>query len=288
MLCALLVRRSPDLSLPIDMLVWALLAASTGLTLARQWRAGALLLVLCLLAALLMGRLSPLALSLVVMGLALAGNLHRLPVSCRPAARGLVLLWALALMLHQLPGFENLKMLDKVQAGPASVPFSLYLNLDKPLALFGLLLAWRDLLGPGGLIRWRPLLLLTLPLAGLLLTAWGVGALKPEVGLPSWWWLFALNNLLLTCVSEEALFRGCLQQRLSERFTPLTGLLIASGLFGMAHLAGGPLLVGFAALAGLCYGLAFHWSGRLSIAIAVHFLFNFAHLALFTYPLASR
>jgi uncharacterized protein len=56
----------------------------------------------------------------------------------------------------------------------------------------------------------------------------------------------------------------------------------------MAHLAGGPLLVGFATLAGLCYGLAFHWSGRLSIAIAVHFLFNFAHLALFTYPLASR
>ncbi|MGK4475162.1 CPBP family intramembrane glutamic endopeptidase [Aeromonas molluscorum] len=288
MLCALLLRWNPDLSLPTDILIWALLAGSTGLALARQWRAGALLLVLCLLAALLMERLTPFALSLVAGGLALACGLHRLPEPYRPAARALVLIWALSLMLHQIPGFDNLKVLDKVLTGPASQPFTLYLNLDKPLALFGLLLAWRDLLGSGGKIRWRPLLLLTLPLAGLLLAAWGLGALKPEVGLPNWWWLFALNNLLLTCASEEALFRGCLQQRLSERFTPLTGLLVASGLFGVAHLAGGPLLVGFAALAGVCYGLAFNLSGRLSVAIAIHFLFNFAHLALFTYPLASR
>ena len=44
----------------------------------------------------------------------------------------------------------------------------------------------------------------------------------------------------------------------------------------------------FAALAGACYGLAFQLSGRLSVAILLHFLFNFAHLALFTYPLASH
>ncbi|MNF14531.1 CAAX amino terminal protease self- immunity [compost metagenome] len=66
------------------------------------------------------------------------------------------------------------------------------------------------------------------------------------------------------------------------------GILVASLLFGAAHLAGGPLLMLFAALAGVCYGLAFQWSGRLSVAILLHFLFNFAHLAFFTYPLASR
>ena len=56
----------------------------------------------------------------------------------------------------------------------------------------------------------------------------------------------------------------------------------------LARLGGpGPLLVLLAALAGACYGLAFLLSGRLSVAILLHFLFNFAHLALFTYPLAS-
>ncbi|MGL4775927.1 MAG: CPBP family glutamic-type intramembrane protease, partial [Aeromonas veronii] len=48
------------------------------------------------------------------------------------------------------------------------------------------------------------------------------------------------------------------------------------------------LLALFATLAGCCYGLAFQLSGRLSVAILIHFAFNFAHLALFTYPLAHR
>ena len=125
-------------------------------------------------------------------------------------------------------------------------------------------------------------------LAALLITAWLLGALKPEVGLPHWWWLFAFNNLLFTCVAEEALFRDLIQQGVASRSKPWLGLLVASLLFGAAHLAGGPLLVLLAALAGACYGLAFLLSGRLSVAIAIHFLFNFAHLALFTYPLASR
>ncbi|MGL6500415.1 hypothetical protein ACSZOJ_19370 [Aeromonas dhakensis] len=69
-------------------------------------------------------------------------------------------------MLHLIPGFTNLKVLDQVQAGPASVPFNMYLNLDKPLVFFGLLLAWPALLGPGAPFsgagwrccwcRWRP------------------------------------------------------------------------------------------------------------------------------------
>ncbi|MGE6261878.1 CPBP family intramembrane glutamic endopeptidase [Aeromonas media] len=271
-----------------DTLIWLALGLAVLLCLARQQRSGLILLGIALLTALWLERLSPVAALVSLAGLLLAWRTPTLPQPWRGVALTLVLLWALALTLHLVPGFDNLKVLDRVQASPASVPFTLYLNLDKPLIFFGLLLAWPALLGPDGAIRWRPLALLILPLAALLITAWHLGALKPEVGLPHWWWLFALNNLLFTCVAEEALFRGLIQQGVASRSKPWLGLLVASLLFGAAHLAGGPLLMLFAALAGACYGLAFLLSGRLSVAIAIHFLFNFAHLALFTYPLASR
>ncbi|WP_394294870.1 CPBP family intramembrane glutamic endopeptidase [Aeromonas rivipollensis] len=271
-----------------DTLIWLALGLAVLLCLARQQRSGLILLGVALLTALWLERLSPVAALVSLAGLLLAWRTPGLPQPWRGVALTLVLLWAMALTLHLVPGFDNLKVLDRVQAGPASVPFTLYLNLDKPLIFFGLLLAWPALLGPGGTMRWRPLALLILPLAALLITAWQLGALKPDVGLPHWWWLFAFNNLVFTCVAEEALFRGLIQQGVASRSKPWLGLLVASLLFGTAHLAGGPLLVLFAALAGVCYGLAFQLSGRLSVAILLHFLFNFAHLALFTYPLASR
>ena len=271
-----------------DTLIWLALGLAVLLCLARQQRSGLILLGIALLTALWLERLGPVAALVSLAGLLLAWRTPTLPQPWRGVALTLVLLWALALTLHLVPGFANLKVLDRVQAGPASVPFTLYLNLDKPLIFFGLLLAWPALLGPGGTMRWRPLALLILPLAALLITAWQLGALKPDVGLPHWWWLFAFNNLVFTCVAEEALFRGLIQQGVASRSKLWLGLLVASLLFGAAHLAGGPLLVLFAALAGACYGLAFQLSGRLSVAILLHFLFNFAHLALFTYPLASR
>lgn len=269
-----------------DSLIWGGLALAVLLALFRQRLPAFALLALSLLLALWLGRITPPALLITTAGLLLAWLTPQLPLRWAVVARVVLIIWSVALTLHLIPGFSNLKVLDQVQAGPGSVPFNMYLNLDKPLLFFGLLLAWPTLLGSGGAIRWRPLALLLLPLAALLLIAWQLGALRPEVGLPHWWWLFALNNLLFTCVAEEALFRGAIQQELAKRYHTAVAIAVAAILFGAGHLAGGPLLALFATLAGGCYGLAFQLSGRLSVAILIHFAFNFAHLALFTYPLA--
>ncbi|TXZ05849.1 CPBP family intramembrane metalloprotease [Vibrio mimicus] len=206
----------------------------------------------------------------------------------RTAAWVALLLWCLTLFLHWLPGFSNLQVLDKVIASPHSTPFSLYLNLDKPLVFFALLLAYPTLLGNQQSPKWGATLVTLIPLFALLPIAVWLGALAFEWSLPEWWWVFAINNLLFTCVAEEALFRGLIQQQAQKKFGTVAGLLIASALFGMAHVAGGSILMIFAALAGLGYGLVFHFTGRLWASVGVHFLFNFAHLLFFTYPALAR
>ena len=158
-----------------DALIWAALALAVLLCLARQrtrpYPAGHRPARCLPLAASASGPLISLA------GLLLAWQTPSLPPPWRPMALALVLLGAVALTLHLVPGFSNpQKVLDQVRAGPASVPFNMYLNIDKPLIFFGLLLAWPALLGPGGPLRWRPLALLLLPLSALLITAWQLGA----------------------------------------------------------------------------------------------------------------
>ena len=210
---------------------------------------------------------------------------HLAPRYAVPSAI-LVIVCCLALFTHHVPGFHNLLVLDKVVTGPHSRPFTMYLNLDKPLALFILLLAYPKLLGQHAAPNLRAIALTALSLFCLLPIAVWLGALKYEFSLPTWWWLFAINNLLFTCVAEEALFRGYLQQQLCSKLGLVAGIGIASILFGLAHFAGGPLFVVFAALAGLGYGLIFYWSQRLWAATLAHFAFNFLHLVFFTYPIA--
>lgn len=245
------------------------------------------LLLITLLSALVSGQLTWLALVYSAVGLGCAFVLPRFNRDMKKLAWVFLLLWCTALLLHSVPGFNNILVLDKVHTGPGSLPFTLYLNLDKPLVFFALWLAHFGLLGDHHQ-RIRPLTWLILPgLLALLPIAWAVGAIQPEWSVPNWLWLFVLNNLIITCVVEEALFRGLLQQWLVKIFGAAGGIILASALFGLTHLAGGMMLVVFAALAGLGYGLAYYLSQRLWVAIGFHCLFNLTHLVLFTYPAAA-
>lgn len=203
------------------------------------------------------------------------------------AGHAAFIFWAIALAAHLIPGFHNIPVLEEVQSGPDSTPYTLYLNFDKPLLLFALILAWPQVMG--GAARIRPALLgsAVLLAAVLLPLAAAAHAIKWEPALPTWLLLFVLANLLQTCLVEEAFFRGYLQRLLIENLGPVRGIGLASLLFGLAHFPGGLALIAFASLLGLACGLAMHASNRLSPAIWLHFGFNLAHLLLFTYPAAA-
>jgi hypothetical protein len=271
--------------LDISMWIWLPLSLAIVFALAHQTKPSFALLGISLIGGLIEQRLNIIGLVALIVGLFIAYKTPSLERKWQIGAYLFIFLWCVALFLHLIPGFTNAKVLDAVITGPQSIPFTMYLNLDKPFIFFGLLLAYPAMLGNKASFNKKALLLTAIPLFSLLPIAWGLGALQPELTIPHWWWLFALNNLLLTCVAEEAFFRGFVQQSLSKRFGWIAGVAVASLLFGLAHIGGGLPLVAFATLAGVGYGLAYHYSSRLWVAVLFHFLFNFAHLLFFTYPM---
>ncbi|ERT12230.1 CAAX amino protease [Photorhabdus temperata J3] len=199
----------------------------------------------------------------------------------------LLLAFGIALFLHLIPGFHNLKYLDKVQVGPHNASFSMYFNFDKALIPFLLLCCMPGLFTTKPLAKVRPYawIILTVAIPVLLGIATALGGLAIELHMPQWLPMFILTNIFFVSLAEEALFRGYIQQRLSQWTNPYVALIITALIFGGAHFAGGLLLMIFATLAGLIYGLAWMWSGRLWVAVGFHFVLNLVHLLFFTYPI---
>ncbi|KAB5495873.1 CPBP family intramembrane metalloprotease [Serratia sp. RJAL6] len=260
--------------LPFNRLIaWVILAASAGMGLYH-------------------GVLTPLSLGCLLAIVALAGLRHyfRAQRNLAIALEGLVIAGCVALFLHLVPGIHNQLMIDGEKAGPLSAPFTMYYNFDKAMVPFLLFACLPTLFsaerggngGNGGKAGWIALLL---AVPALLLLAVALGGLKIELHAPAWILPFVMANLFFVCMAEEALFRGYLQQRLSQWLGAWPALIVAALVFGAAHLAGGMLMVIFATLAGVIYGLAWMWSGRLWVPILFHFGLNLTHLLFFTYPL---
>lgn len=217
---------------------------------------------------------------------------QKLPLG-RFLGHGLFIVLALALALHWLPGFHNGRVIDPQRFTVDAVPFSMYLNLDKPLIGFWLLLACPWIVGrrPWRLSLYATCLALifsaAFALGGALLL--GVIGWAPKWPEQAWIWLF--NNLLLVTLVEEALFRGYIQGGLSRCLQHLPygenlALLLASLLFGLAHAGAGWHWVLLATLAGIGYGLAYRF-GRLAAAVFTHLGLNLLHFGLFTYPMLA-
>lgn len=83
---------------------------------------------------------------------------------------------------------------------------------------------------------------------------------------PLWWILLIISPLAGIC--EEVLFRGFIQKGLRTRLGPWAALVIASMMFGFAHLS--PARMGTTFLLGLWMGYIYQITGSLWFSIATH------------------
>jgi membrane protease YdiL (CAAX protease family) len=208
----------------------------------------------------------------------------------RTAANVATLTLAAGMFLHAVPGFANPRVLSDVLLTPDAVPYTKYLNFDKGMAgliLLGLYVPDR-VRQDEGWKQWKtlPLKIVALALV-VMIAALASGYVRWAPKLPPWWPLWMWSMLLLTALPEEAAFRGVIQSAIAKRRgreAAPAAILLAGTAFGLAHLAGGPIYVLVATLAGIGYGWIYAETRSIGSAILAHAGLNTLHLLLFTYP----
>lgn len=203
----------------------------------------------------------------------------------------LTILMAVVLCMHKMPGFDNPVLIWNIKFSPDSIPYTQYLNFDKGMVGLILLLYCRRV---SSLSEWKGMLKSIFPIASItiiavLTVALAIGYVRPDFKLSWYTPVFLMTNLLFTCVAEETLFRGWIQEYLSRylvefRFGTWITIVISGLLFGVTHLAVGIPFVLLATIAGLGYAYAYHVSKRIEGTILVHFLVNALHFIAFSYP----
>lgn len=166
-----------------------------------------------------------------------------------------------------------------------------------PASVHSLPLGWGQstaLTGAVNVLGW-PVLLTASAAATLVESLWSGPA--PRVGHATleameqagardpWWWASAGVAVVLAPVMEEAIYRGCLQQALRRAlFGHMARIVFTSVVFALLHwgaLAEGARLSGMVTLGlfGVLLGYLYERTGRLSMCIATHALFNAINLA---------
>jgi hypothetical protein len=210
-------------------------------------------------------------------------------------------LLAAALFVHRVPGFHNPLVIDATNFTPDAIPFSMKLNLDKPLVAYWIVFASTSVeLSRPKADRLKVTLAAVVTIMVCIGVAFLLRFMMWEPKWPTSGWIWAINNLLLVAFPEEALFRGYLQANLDRLFSRWPyrlfsrgpsgrwlAILIAAVLFGLAHFQGGGGLIVLAGIAGIGYGAAYRWGG-LQGSVLTHFVLNLTHFSLFTYPALAR
>ncbi|MBY4829375.1 CPBP family intramembrane glutamic endopeptidase [Burkholderia dolosa] len=275
--------------------IWLALFAAAALAWHRSLHVPSIVLtVLAYAGALALGKLAPVALAPLALLVAAAwGVAPGRPFAVRVAAHVLFAALAIALSLHLLPGFHNPRVIEPTRFTPDAVPFTMYLNFDKPLV--GLWLLWvlpwvAPDVAPSCALR-TGVVAAVATAAVCLIGALAFGMVGWAPKWPPQGWLWLANNVLLVTLAEEALFRGYVQGGLTRalgrfRWGPWAALAAGALLFGAAHAAAGWQWIVLGTVAGIGYGVAWRRGGLLASALA-HVGLNAIHFGLFTYPMLA-
>ncbi|SFU21081.1 CPBP family intramembrane glutamic endopeptidase [Sedimentitalea nanhaiensis] len=172
----------------------------------------------------------------ILMGLAALQPL--LPKRFQIAGHGVLVLVCLALGFQLIPGVDKLNIVSDAQIGPNSEKFSYSIGLEKPFIFMILLVAVPWVRENDHARDYRTATVALLMLVGVFLVSLAAGFLSFEFSLPRWLPIFFVGNLFLTCLPEEAFFRGYIQRGLASQIGVWPAIGIASLLFGFAHFAG--------------------------------------------------
>lgn len=202
---------------------------------------------------------------------------------------------SIVMWMHLMPGFHNLKITDQFVESAGAHPYSFYLNWDKPITgVF--ILAWAfPLLKTKEELKKMFFITLPYTIAAIvilmLLSIWG-NVVKWDPKLPSLFWLWAINNLFLVAIPEEALMRGFVQKEFyrwfgEKGFLANVGCVLATSLiFALLHIKSVPNApyITLVFVAGIIYGSIYQYTKTIESSIFCHFAVNIVHLLFFTYP----
>ncbi len=205
-----------------------------------------------------------------------------------------IIVTAILMRAHAVPGFYNWRIIDAVVLSNNAHEYSLWLNLDTAfvglgILLFGLIPIYhlRDV--KHMLIKMLPSSILALGVIASL--AMLLGVVQFDNKMPDLWLLWMLINLMITCVSEEALFRFFIQQTLQNWLSNYKyGAALAIGIAGIAAtlthynlMYANYMIMVF--VASLFYGYVYYVTKRIEASIILHFAVNVTHFFFFTYPM---
>jgi len=128
---------------------------------------------------------------------------------------------------------------------------------------------------PGGFIIGLTLI------SAVLLLLWVLGLY--QVGWGHWrhWFFYFVFNSYVSAVLEELAFRAILLRLVARVFGPVTGLIISSLLFGLAHATYASFVASAQiAVVGLVFGALYMKSGKLWLAIGAHLGYDFTEWSL--------
>lgn len=195
----------------------------------------------------------------------------------------------LALFRHSLPGFHNYHFWRDHKFDQQSKPFNMFFNLDRPLVALSLL--W---FGGVGTLRKSEVILFGKQLPLIALWILGVSIVLAALALatsfvrwrpkrPAGTTIWAIRNLVFTCVTEELFFRAFLQTHVHV-YVSYWSIPISAVLFGLAHYRGGARYVLLSTVAGFGYAGVFWSTKKVEASILTHFSVNLLHFLLLSYP----